>query len=63
MGEKELQWAWNKKLIQGKEINTGFPIQIIHQGFWNINRPGPDFDNAIIRIQNIIWYGAVEIHY
>lgn len=40
----------------------GDPIQILDPGRWNPGE-GPDFLDARIRIREVQWVGAVEIHY
>lgn len=62
MREDRLQWAWYKGLISGVDEYSRSPIELIHPGVWNLNEPGPDFKNAIIRIGTITWCGDVEIH-
>ena len=61
MREKVLQWAWQKGLIQGKA--SGVKHLAIHSlGTWNLHHPGPDFLNASIEMDGILWHGSVEIH-
>ncbi|MEY3049767.1 MAG: hypothetical protein RL365_1805 [Bacteroidota bacterium] len=60
--EDGLQWAWSKGLISGVDANSKHPILVVHTGTWNRFAPGPDFQNACIRIGNITWYGDIEIH-
>jgi len=59
--ERVLQWAWNKRLIQGN-VEANHSIRIHSTGTWNLHQPGPDFLNAILEINGIIWHGSVEIH-
>ena len=44
------------KLIDGRDF------KLIYQGDYNANDSGPDFLNAKIEIDGIIWSGNVEIH-
>ncbi|MDZ4839693.1 MAG: DUF2851 family protein [Bacteroidota bacterium] len=43
------------------QTTTGLPITIIHAGHHN-HDSGPDFKNAQIQIDNVLWTGNVEIH-
>lgn len=62
MKEDLLQFIWQKQLFKG-ELKTlkGEQIKLIHPG--QLNRfSGPDFSNARIKINNVLWAGNVEIH-
>lgn len=62
MREEGLQWAWEKGLISGIDAYTSQPIQLLNRGTWNKYEPGPDFRNACIQIDDLTWYGDIEIH-
>jgi hypothetical protein len=61
--ESLYQWIWQNLEFQCQNLETvcGKPVQIINNGIINPGA-GPDFLGAIIRIDGLKWYGAVEIH-
>jgi hypothetical protein len=61
--EQLLHYVWKHKIFPLKELQTttGLPLEIIDPGLPNSNA-GPDFFNAKIKINNILWAGNVEIH-
>ncbi|MCC6720841.1 MAG: DUF2851 family protein [Bacteroidia bacterium] len=63
MKEDLLHFIWQSLLFETKEIkSTDYcDIQIINRGTAN-NDAGPDFLNAIIKINNTILAGSIEIH-
>lgn len=63
MKEDFLHYVWKHQLfsktnLQSTEFNT---IEIVFSGTHNTNS-GPDFLNAKIKIDNILWAGNLEIH-
>jgi hypothetical protein len=60
VGEKVLQWAWNKRILPSKVCPSA--ITIIDSGVWNQDEPGPDFQNAVVQFDGLTWYGSIEIH-
>ncbi len=56
-------FIWQHKLYRKNNLKTvdGLPIEVIHPGLLNHNA-GPDFFNAKIKINNVLWAGNVEIH-
>ena len=62
--EKLLHYVWMYKLLPSKNLNTtdGRIIKILDPGQHNTNQ-GPDFTNARIEIDGIVWSGNVEIHH
>jgi len=63
MKEDFLQYVWRHQLfsktnLQSTEFNQ---IEIVFPGNYNTNS-GPDFLNAKIKIEDILWGGNVEIH-
>ncbi len=56
-------FVWQHKLYRAGDLKTvdGLPLELIHPGFLNRNA-GPDFFNAKIKIDGILWAGNVEIH-
>ena len=63
MNEQLLQYIWQNKLFEVTNIKTSNnkSVEIINVGIQNFDS-GPDFSNAIIKIDNIKWAGNVEIH-
>ena len=62
MKEDWLQFIWKlKRLPLNLQTVNGEVLQIIHPGKHN-KESGPDFFEASIRINNILWSGNVEIH-
>ena len=61
--EKLLHYVWMHKLLPGKTLTTtgGDEVEILDPGTHNMNQ-GPDFSNARIRMNGIMWAGNVEIH-
>ena len=63
MKEDFLHHIWKYKLFNHHELLTdeGESIEILHPGHHNMDS-GPDFFNAKIKINEILWAGNVEIH-
>ena len=61
--EKLLHYVWKHKIFPLKELRTttGQPIEIIDTGLANPHA-GPDFFNAKIKINGVLWVGNIEIH-
>lgn len=61
--EEILQFIWKKGRFQQHALKTscGKKLSILSPGIQNFNA-GPDFFNAKIKIENLIWAGNVEIH-
>ncbi len=58
-----LHYIWKHRMfpLHPLTTNTGENVEIIDPGLYNRNA-GPDFFNAKIKINGIIWVGNVEIH-
>ncbi len=63
MTEKLLHFIWQFQYFNKNELftETGEPLQIIKQGFYNTNQ-GPDFCEASVKIDCIVLVGHVELH-
>ncbi len=63
MKEELLQYFWQNKIFRHHKLKTtdGRNIRIINPGMMHHNA-GPDFKQAVIRINDIVWAGDVEIH-
>lgn len=64
MTEKYLHYLWDKKLIpfhKLKKLNS-LNFKILHFGTYNQFESGPDFFDAGIQINQLKWFGNVEMH-
>ena len=61
--EGVLHYIWQHRIFPAAELHTtdGRLLEIIDVGIHNRNQ-GPDFFNAKIRLDGILWAGNVEIH-
>ena len=61
--EQLLHYVWKHKIFPLKPMVTtdGQIIEVIDTGLWN-NNAGPDFFNAKIKINGVLWVGNIEIH-
>ncbi len=61
--EEILQFIWKTGMFQQHALKTtcGKKLTILSPGIQNFNA-GPDFFNAKIKIENMIWAGNVELH-
>lgn len=61
--EKFFQYLWNEQLLDLKDLvsNNAKRIKILDQGTQNIYA-GPDFLNAKITIDGMIFHGNIELH-
>jgi hypothetical protein len=63
LNEEFLHYIWKNQKYYLSKMQTvaGQTIEIIHEGYAHQDA-GPDFKQAIIKIDGIIWIGNVEIH-
>lgn len=63
MKEDFVQAIWKYQLLNSKVLisESGQVIKVQYPGFQHINS-GPDFSNARLIIDNMLWVGNVEIH-
>ncbi|MEA1898663.1 MAG: DUF2851 family protein, partial [Bacteroidota bacterium] len=63
MNEAFLQFLWKNKLLLTEKDHSvlGDEIKVIEQGELNHNS-GPDFFNARVEIDGILWVGNIELH-
>lgn len=61
--EHLLHYVWKHKLFPLKVLQTtnGLSVEVIDPGLQNPNA-GPDFFNAKLKINGILWVGNIEIH-
>lgn len=58
-----LHYVWKHRIYPLREMSTtdGEQVEVIDPGLHNTNA-GPDFFNAKVKIDGILWVGNVEIH-
>lgn len=63
MSEELLYKLWASKSILRHDLRTsqGKKISILKIGKRNLYS-GPDFEDAIVQIEGIVWHGSVEVH-
>ena len=63
MTESFLHYVWRHTLYQFADIHTtdGCRLQVVHPGYPHQDA-GPDFKQAVIKIDDITWAGDVELH-
>lgn len=63
MVEEYIQFIWYTGYFIQKQLKStiGEDILVVDSGRWN-DASGPDFSNAIIRINGTTWVGNVEMH-
>ena len=61
--EELLHYCWQHKLFPLSQLTTtdGHSVEVIDSGLHN-RHAGPDFFNAKIKIDGMLWVGNVEIH-
>ena len=63
LSEKLLQYVWKNQWFAKEKLETVHkqPLSILNQGFPHQDA-GPDFKQAIIKIDGVTWAGNVEVH-
>lgn len=63
MTEDFLQYLWRSKKIDIQNLKTveGESVELLRFGMHNLDS-GPDFSNALLRINHQLWAGNIEIH-
>lgn len=61
--EQLLHYVWKHKIFPLKELKTttGQQVEVIDTGLANTNA-GPDFFNAKLKLDGVLWIGNIEIH-
>ena len=61
--EKIIQYIWQKRKLSPHPLHTtdGKKVEVINPGLYN-HDAGPDFLEAHIKIDGVLWVGNVEIH-
>lgn len=59
-----LHYVWKHRLYGSDALVTdqGEPVDVIDPGLHNMQQSGPDFFNAKVRVNGVMWAGNVEIH-
>lgn len=63
MKEAFVQYVWNKQLFTTLSLYTAqhHALAVLHPGQWS-TLAGPDFFNAQVVIDGLLWVGNVEVH-
>ena len=63
MNELTMAYLWKNQKFSGKSLSltNGEKVHILHPGIEN-RHAGADFQQAKIRINDLLWVGAVELH-
>ncbi|NML21518.1 DUF2851 family protein [Pseudoflavitalea sp. G-6-1-2] len=63
MQERLLQFIWQFRYYNQRQLtlSNGSKLEVLHPGAFNLHQ-GPDFQQARIRIDGLIWVGNVELH-
>ncbi len=56
-----MYFVWQQRLFLTIETPDGQPLDILHPGLRNYDA-GPDFFNAKVKLDGIVWAGNVEMH-
>ena len=61
--EEFIQFIWKHRFYRGAALKTscGLDLEVVNPGEQNVHA-GPDFFNARIRLDGMLWAGNVEIH-
>ena len=62
--ESLLHYVWRHKMLPLGDLRTtgGSLVEVINPGLHNRTGSGPDFFNAKIRVDGMLWVGNIEIH-
>ncbi len=59
--EELMYYVWQQRLFTSISTLDETPLEIIHPGLRNLDA-GPDFFNAKVKIDGMVWAGNVEMH-
>lgn len=61
--EQLLHYAWKHKIFPLHDLKTtdGRTVEVVNPGLYNTDA-GPDFHDAKIKIDGVLWVGNVELH-
>ena len=62
--EKLLHYTWRHKMLPlgTLTITDGRQVEVVDPGMYNRTDSGPDFFNAKLKIDGMLWVGNVELH-
>lgn len=62
--EKLLHYTWRHKLLplNGLHTTDGRQVEVVDPGLYNRSDAGPDFFNAKVKVDGLVWVGNVELH-
>jgi len=62
--ERLLHYTWKHKLLPLGELRTtdGRLLEVVSPGLYNDSDAGPDFFNAKVKVDGMLWVGNVELH-
>ena len=63
MQERLLQFIWQFRYFNQRQLilSNGCRLEVLHPGIFNLNQ-GPDFQQARLRMDGLLWVGNVELH-
>ena len=59
--EELMYYVWQQRLFSAITTLDDTPLEVIHPGLRNLDA-GPDFFNAKVKIDGMVWAGNVEMH-
>lgn len=59
-----LHYVWQHRVFDATTLVTdqGESVEVIDPGVHNVSNAGPDFFNAKLKIEGVVWAGNVEVH-
>ena len=62
--ERLLHYTWKHKLLPLGQLRTtdGRLLEVVSPGLYNDSDAGPDFFNAKVKVDGMLWVGNVELH-
>lgn len=62
--ERLLHYTWKHRLLplEGLRTTDGREVEVLDPGLYNRSNAGPDFFNAKLKIDGMLWAGNVEMH-
>lgn len=62
--ERLLHYTWRHKLLplEGLHTTDGRQVEVVDPGLYNRSDAGPDFFNAKVKVDGLVWVGNVELH-
>lgn len=59
-----MHYTWRHKLLplEGLHTTDGRQVEVVDPGLYNRSDAGPDFFNAKVKVDGLVWVGNVELH-